>query len=411
MKTHAIDAAASPVRHRAFRLLFGAQAISTMGDTFTDVALPFAVLQLTGSVADIGYVLAAQTVPLVLFLLFGGVWADRVPRRSSLLVGSNLVRFGSQATIALLLLTGTAHLWQLIALIAVHGLATAVFYPAATGLVPQTVSEQDLQQANALLSFTISSSSVVGPALAGGLVVLAGPGWAIAIDAVSFAVSGLLLMFVRVPGTIDLNMDGGTIAQLRSGWYEVRSRTWVWASIANFAAFQFAGLGFLFVLGPAIAARFLGGPSVWGLLLTAAGVGSVLGDLTALRYRPSRVLIAMTTAILFCVPTLVLLAVAAPTPWLICAQVAFGAGLSFANTTWLTALQQHIPQRALSRVSAYDWMGSSALRPLGQALAGPLAAAIGVRDALLAAAVVIAFSSALTLRLRSVRELRKLAGS
>jgi MFS family permease len=398
----------SPLGSRPFRLLFIAQVVSRTGDAFTTVALPFAVLGLTGSVADVGIVLAAKTLPLVLFVLLGGVWADRAPRRSVPLVGSGVVRFMSQAVFALLLITGKAHLWQLIVLMAVHGTAAAMYYPAISGVVPQTVARADLQKANAMLSLTRSSSVIFGPALAGILVASAGPGWAIAIDSLSFAASTLLFLAMRLPGTVVL-AEGGALAQFRDGWREVRSRTWVWATITGFGAFQFAGQGSIYVLGPSIAEHRLGGASVWGLLLTTAGLGSLAGDFAALRFRPRLLIVGTMCGVVLSIPALASLAAAAPPVLIAMAFFVYGAGMSFADTLWYTALQEQIPAAALSRVSSYDWMGSVAFQPLGQAVMGPLAIVIGTTTVISGAAALIAVTSILVLCSPTVRRLRRLA--
>lgn len=396
------------LRSRPFRLLFSAQFISRTGDTFTTVALPFAVLRLTGSVADVGFVLAARTLPLAVLVLFGGVWADRVRRRAVLVVGSNTVRFVSQAGLAVLLITGVARLWELIALMAVYGVAAALFYPAMTGLVPQTVAESDLQSANALLSFTRSSSTIFGPALAGLLVSVADPGWAIAIDSLSFAVSAYLFLIMRLPDATKRAEGNSTLTQFRDGWTEVQSRPWVLATITGFSIFAFAGQGSLFVLGPSVAQHFLGGARAWGLLLTAMGAGALIGDFLGLKLRPERLIVGTVTGLILCCPALICVAIAAPIVFIGLALTAFGAATSFADTMWFTALQEHVPTEALSRVSAYDWMGSTVFQPLGQGLAGPLALIVGTASVLNGAAVLIFATSFAILLLPSVRQLRRL---
>jgi MFS family permease len=396
------------LRSRPFRLLFSAQFISRTGDTFTTVALPFAVLRLTGSVADVGVVLAARTLPLAVLVMFGGVWADRVPRRSVLVVGSNTVRFVSQAGLAVLLIADVARLSELVVLMAVYGVAAALFYPAMSGLVPQTVAESDLQSANALLSFTRSSSTIFGPTLAGLLVGVADPGWAIAIDSLSFAVSAYLFLIMRLPNVTKRAEGDSILAQFRDGWTEVHSRPWVLATIIGFSIFAFAGQGSLFVLGPSIAQRFLGGARVWGLLLTAAGAGAIIGDLLGLRLRPERLIVGTVIGLMLCCPALICVATVAPTVCIGMAFTAFGAATSFADTMWYTALQEHVPKEALSRVSAYDWMGSTVFQPLGQGLAGPLALVVGTASVLNGAAVLIFATSLVIVLMPSVRQLRRL---
>src|SRR5205823_5169615 len=186
------------LRERNFRLSFIGQATSQLGTGMVGVALSFAVLDLTGSVADLGLVLAAQTVPLVVFLLLGGTVADRLPRRAVMLV-SDSARAVTQGTLAALLITGHAELWHLLALQFLGGTATAFFLPSVTGLTTQVVSVERLQEANALRSLASSGGSIAGPAVAGVLVATVGPGWALAADAGSFAVSAFFLGRLRLP--------------------------------------------------------------------------------------------------------------------------------------------------------------------------------------------------------------------
>ena len=168
-----VDSRLGPLAEPQFRLLYAGQAVSLLGDALVPVALAFAVLDLTGSATDLGLVLAAQILPLALFLLAGGVWADRLPRQLVMLA-SDLVRCAVQAVLAALLLSGRAQLWELIVTAAIYGVAEAFFRPASTGLIPATVSPGRLQQANALLGMTTNGAWILGPALAGILVVPVG---------------------------------------------------------------------------------------------------------------------------------------------------------------------------------------------------------------------------------------------
>jgi MFS family permease len=217
------------LRHANFRLLFLGQAISSLGDRLVPVALAFAVLDLTGSVTDLGLVAAAQTVPLIAFVLLGGVWADRLPRQRVMLA-SDAVRAVAQGVSALLLLQGQAHVWQLAALQAVYGGAEAFFGPASTAVVPQTIESGDLQQANALMALSGNVAAVLGPAFAGVIVATIGAGWGLAIDAGTFVASAIFLALMRVKPVI-LASRASTLAELRAGWQAFRSRTWLWVTV------------------------------------------------------------------------------------------------------------------------------------------------------------------------------------
>jgi predicted MFS family arabinose efflux permease len=360
-------------------MLFLARLVSFLGNAMAPIALAFAVLDLTGSAGDLGVVMAARGVPMIVCLLFGGVWADRVPRHV-LLVGFSLVAAGTQGIAAALLVGGVAHVWQLAVLQAGNGLAAAFLGPASLGVVPQTVAPELIQPANALLRLAMNTASVLGAGLAGVVVAGAGPGWAIGFDAVTFVVAAVCfarLALPRVPVP-----RAGVLAELRGGWREFRSRTWLWAIVVQFAFVNAAFAGGFEVLGPVIARRRLGGAASWGLVVAAEAVGFVAGGLLALRHRPRRPLVAATYGVLAGVPVLAALAVAAPLPVVLAAAFAAGAGFETFGVQWDTAVQRHVPGEALSRVYAYDTVGSLALAPAGQAMAGPAMAAVGLGGAI-----------------------------
>lgn len=384
-----------PLSERRFRTLFFASSASVFGDNLVDVALAFAVLDLTGSVTDLGGVLAARTVTLIAFFLAGGVWADRMPRQVLMML-SDVGRAVTQGLMAILLLTGAAELWHFFVVEAMNGMATAFFQPASVGLTPKTISPGRLQQANALLSLTHSISSIGGPAVAGLVVASAGPGWALGADACTFLVSALFLTRIDLPPSAQKLERSSFWSDVKGGWREVRSRTWVSVSILNFMAFQFMILPVFFVLGPVIADRYYDGASSWAAILALSGVGSVLGDLLALRLRPRHPLRIVFLITLIEIPVLVLLGIRSPVPLVAAAAIPWGIAFTVGGTLWFTALQNHIPDAALARVSSYDWLGSTALRPIGFALVGPLAQWVGIKTTVIGAALVMAAVEILT---------------
>jgi MFS family permease len=388
---------------REFRLFFTAQASSFVGDGMVPVALAFAVLEVTGSATDLGLVLAARWVPLVALLLAGGVLADRVSRRRAM-IAADLMRLGAQGLLAVLLLTGGAEIWHMVVLQGVHGAATAVFNPAATGLVPLTVTAGRLQQANALRGLAQAGGEIAGPAVAGVLVATVGAGWAIAADASSFALSALCLAALRLPPQA---RAAGTsfLAELREGWHEFASRTWVWATVAS-AALGNCLFSAMIVLGPVIAERDLGGAGPWGLVLAAFGVGSFVGGIVALHVHVRRPLLVGAAVCSLAGLPLLLLAAPAPTALIAAGGLVGAAGLMIFNALWETTLQANIPEAALSRVSAYDWFGSLAFRPVGLVLVGPIAAAIGDTETLLVAGALQTLSMLALLAVPDIRRLR-----
>ena len=392
-----------PLREPQFRLLWIGQTTSAVGDSLIPLAIAFAVLRLGGSATGIGLVLAAFTVPRVLLILVGGVWADRFPRQLVMVV-SDVIRGVVHVILAILLLVGGAQFWHLVVGTAVIGGASAFFVPASTGLIPQTVSVERLQQGNALMSLSRSATNVFGPAVSGLLVATIGPGWVFAADAVTFAVSAASLLALRLPSQPTNAGGPGFLAELAGGWREVVSRRWLLASIITFG-FSNVAMAPIFVLGPVIAQEKLGGPAAWGLIATGLGVGGVLGALVALRWKPRRPLaMSFSLALAFSLPMLAL-APPLPLPFIMLAAAASSGVVDLTNTWWYTTMQQHVPPQALSRVSSYDWLASIVFQPIGFSAVGPIALALGAPATLIGAAILSAGSNLAVLTIPAVRQL------
>jgi predicted MFS family arabinose efflux permease len=400
-----VRVAFGPFRLRNFRLLFAGELVSLLGTAVAPIALAFAVLELTGSATDLGYVLAAGWAPQVVFILIGGVLGDRLPR-NLVMVGANLLSAAAQGVTAGLLLAGVAQVWQLALLQAVRGTATALFFPAAQGVVPEILETELLQPANAMIRLAQNGSTVLGAGVGGILVAAAGPGWAIAFDAATYLASALILVWIRIPRVV--REAGQTIVRdLIEGWNEFRSREWLWvivvcASVANLVATASFG-----VLGPLIAKLYLGGATAYGAILASQGAGFIAGGVLSLRWRPQRPLLV---SVLFLLPTAAEIACyAAVRETAVIAAVAFvaGLGLEVFGVNWITALQQHIPGQVLSRVSSYDALGSFVFIPLGLVIAGPLAAQLGATETLWLFLAVGVLSIGGALLSRDVRTLRR----
>ncbi len=393
------------LRERGFALLWAGQAISAFGNALVPVALSFSLVELTDSASALGLVLTAGFASRAAFLLLGGVVTDRLPRQR-VMVAADTVRATVEALVALLLLSGVAQVWQLACLYALYGAADAFFAPAAVALVTETVPRARMQRANALLSLPTSTASVICPALAGLLVAAVTPGVVFALDAATFVVSAVTLAALRLPPRPRAASRASVLRDLRAGWRELAARSWVWAGIAYFSFANFA-IAPLYVLGPFVAEEKLGGSVTWGLIATCGGVGAVAGDVAAMRFRPRRAL----------APGFLLVGAWALEPGLlarpfpavvIAAAAALGLGaLAFSNAMWLTTLQEQIPPESLSRVSSFDWLGSRALQPAGYALAGPLAAVIGIPATLVAGAAAHASASVAIAVTPSVRRLER----
>ncbi len=373
------------LRHRDFRLLFLGQAASVVGDRVVMVALALYITQWTGSPTDLGLVLGAQTLPLVALLLFGGVWADRLPRHR-IMITTDVTRAALHALLAVLILTGAVRIWQLVVIEAMFGAAQAFFQPAYSGLLPQTVPESLIQDARALTESISNVAYLVGPALAAALVLGVGAGEAFAFDAATFVLSALLLARVRPRrrgGGAEAPAESGSVlSDLRAGWREVRSRAWVWVTIGVFTGAVLCVYAQWYSLAPVIARDLYGNAAVFGLLEAMAGLGAVCGAVVALRWRPAHPLRAGLLLVLAWPVQDAAFALGAPLPLVIVCAFATGFGFSLLMIWWETALAHHIPAHALSRVSAWDWMGSLALLPVGYLLAGPLAAVFGARTVL-----------------------------
>jgi MFS family permease len=367
------------LRRRDFRLLFLGQGVSVLGDRMVAVALAFAVLEVGGSASAVGLVLACATLPLVGSVLIGGVVADRTSRRS-VMIGADFVRVASQGTTAALLIAGSAEVWTLALFAGITGAATGFFNPASTGLLPEVVPPEELQPANALRATAVSTGEIAGPLLAGVLVAAAGAGWAIAVDAATFAVSALCLLRLRIPSRVG-QAGASFLADLRGGWDAFRSRRWVWTFVVYFAGTNLLW-GAWSALGPVVAHRELGGAAAWGAVLGSVGAGALCGSLLATRARPRRplVLVAFTEAF-FAMP-LAFLAAGAPTALLACGAFLSGAGMMLGMSVWDSTLQRLVPAESLSRVASYDWFGSLAFYPIGLAVWGPVAGLIGVSTSL-----------------------------
>jgi len=363
------------LRQRDFRNLFAGQAASTIGDRIVFVALALYVTDI-GSPTDVGIVLAAATIPLVSFLLIGGVWADRLPRNQVMIV-TDLVRFALHAILAALIFTGAVEIWHIVVIEALFGTAEAFFRPAYSGLLPQTVPEAMIQDAKAAGSTIETIAEFAGPAFATALVLGLGAGWAFAIDAATFLVSAFFLTRVRPRARGAAPARQTVLAEMREGYAEVRSRAWIWVTVVAFAVALVLSFGPWTTLGPTIAEEEYGSTGVFGLLAAAMGAGTMLGAVLGFRWRP---LHPMRAGFVWTLPwpaVTAAFALGAPLLLLVPLFAAAGVGLSLFGIWWDTALAERVPPHTLSRVSAYDWMGSLALLPVGYLLAGPLGEALG----------------------------------
>jgi MFS family permease len=392
------------LRYRDFRYLFLGQSASAVGDQVVIVALALYITQRTGSPTDLGLVLAAQALPLIGLVLFGGVWADRLPRHR-IMTAADYARALLHAVLAASIAFGGASVAEMIVIEALFGAARAFFQPAYSGLLPQTIPDSLAQDARAMTSTTENLAILVGPALGALMVLTVGAGAAFALDAATFVLSAELLRHIRPRARGEAAQRETVMHELRAGWREVRSRTWVWATIGAFTVAVLCAYAQWYALAPVVSRDLYGSAGVFGLLESIAGAGVVVGAIVGIRFKPRRPMIIGLLLTLFWPLQTLAFAAAAPLAGVV--ALAFGAGLGFTlfEVWWMTALVRHIPPQALSRVSAYDWMGSLALLPLGFAIAGPLASAWGARTVLSVGAAAALVMLLLALVPRSTRHL------
>ncbi|ACZ83119.1 MFS transporter [Streptosporangium roseum] len=395
------------LRDRRFTLLLVARTISVLGSSFAPVALAFGILALPGATATtLSVVLAAEALPMVAFMLVGGVIADRLPRHRVMMAGET-INAAAFFCLAAMLLTGWTPLPALVTAAAVSGVAMAILFPALTGIIPDVVPADRLQTANALLGLGANSSRVAGLILSGATVVLLGGGWALVVSGAMFAVAAVLIAALRLtPAERSAAGSHSVLADLRGGWREFVSRQWLWVVVAQFSVLVMAVQAAHGVLGPLVAKEHLGGAAAWSAILAGEAVGMIGGVFVALRLRPRRPILVGT---ILTVPTALpylLLGLGTPLWTIVLGAVVMGVCFDIFGVLWNTTMQREIPAESLSRVSSYDALGSLMFGPVGLLVAGPLAIVIGPRPALLGCAAVVVLSSLAALLSPGVRGLR-----
>lgn len=398
-----LRAAGAPLAVRPYRLHFAARMLSWTGSGVSSIGLAFAVLYIGGGPTGLGLVLAAGIAPQILLLLVGGVVADRWSR-ARVMVWTNAVSALAEAAAAVLLFTGSAQVWHLVAMATVCGAASAFFTPAAGGVVVEVVPAEMRHAANALLKLGQNTVKVAGPALGGVLVAVVGPGWVIGWDALTFAAAALLCARMGL-GPARAKIRAGFVADLREGWTDFRSRRWLWVMVLQGSVVVPVWLVGYQILGPVYGERVLGGPELWGVVVSGFTAGLLAGAAVALVWKPRLV------GVVVCLSTgcmslpLAAMGARAPLPVLVSAVVVAGAGLAVSMTAWSGLVQERIPADRLSRVLSWSTLGQLVPVPAGYLAAGPLAGMFGVRRVLAAGAVVVAVAVVVPLLMRQVRAL------
>lgn len=395
----------APLRHRNFRALVLGRTLLMFGNGMATVALAFAVLDVTGSLTQVGLVVGARSVANVSLLLLGGVLADRLPR-ALVLRGACVVAALSQGTLAATLIAGVASLPVMLALSVLNGAAAAANLPAAAALTPQTVPRALLRQANALVGIAKQLGMFVGMSAGGVAVGLLGPGWAIGADAMMFAAAGVTFLFLRVPSTA-APAGGDVLRDLGDGWSEFVARPWVWIIVLQFMVVNAGWSATTAVLGPGIADETFG-RATWGLVMAANSAGLVAGGVLAARWQPRRALFYGTALVtLQTLPFFVLAGPSPVVPLLFAAMFLGGVAVQQFIVAWEVSVQENIPPDRLSRVYSYDALGSFVAMPVGQIAIGPLAEAIGPDRSLSIVAGATITATLLAICSPSVRSLRR----
>ena len=392
------------LHERSFRLLLTGQAISIIGDAISMIALPFAILAMGGSVGQVGLVLAARAIPNAIFLLIGGVWADRLPRRLVMLT-SDLVRGLMMLLVFAALVSGSGSIWVLVALMAVYGMGEAFFRPALSGIIPQTVSAERLQEAYGLLATTPALGIAVGGAIGGALVALISPAGAIAFDAASFGISAICLALMHTQGTPTPWKNRDFRHDLREGWTAFSSRHWLVVVVVGEVLYALFVMPSIYAVGPAIADQKLGGSSAWAVVVSGFGIGFLIGGLTAMKLRPQRPLVL---SYILCIPFaffFIALALAPPVLVLAVAAIVAGSVISISGTLLETTITREVPPELRSRVGSFRTLGSVAMLPVGMILVGPITGAFSNTGAEVLAFVAVLANAALVLGTPSVRAL------
>lgn len=394
------------VANRPFLTLVAARTMSMLGMAFAPVALAFGVLRLPGADAGtLSLVLASQATPQVVFMLVGGVIADRYPRAVVLRWGEFLTGIAFSA-IGLMMLAGDPPVWSICVAAALAGTAGAAVYPALTGIIPDLVPVPQLQQANAWLSAGASGARLVGLVAGGAVVIWLGGGWAMVTAGALYLLAGVLVLGLpRISASL-ASISEGPIRQLVEGWSEFRSRQWLWVAVLQFSIMVMVLQAAHGVFGPVVAETELGGPATWTTFLAAEAVGAVAGVALAFVWKPRRpILTAVLMTFTAGVPA-ILLGVSAPLLPVISAAFTMGVGFQLFGVWWMTTMQNEVPPESLSRVASYDALGSMMLGPLGLMLAGPATVAFGVHTALIGAGLISLLTTALALLSPQVRRLQ-----
>ncbi len=395
------------------RLTF-AHLTSSAGDSLILAALPFAIRAAGGSDGQFGIALGVQALTMALLFLPCGVIGDRFNRRT-VVVASDLMRFGARGAFAVLLVTGDAAFWQLLLAQAVNGAGTALFNTTMGGFVPEVFDRRSpLQKINALRILALSLGLTVGPAIGGVIYATSGAASVFAADALTFLVSAVLIGRLPTPfaqATPEPARLGALVRDLEEGWDAFRSIHWYWRIATEFAVINTLVFAPYFVIAPHVAAESLGGASAWAAILVGLGAGQLVGAVAVMAWEPKRPLLFATSAVAVWILPLLLLAVPAPVPALAIASILAGSSFAMFDAIWETAKQTHVPPHLRARLGSFDHLGSLGLVPFGYVLGGAMLGLVGAAAALVAAALILAIATVVMVADPGIRGIAPGAGT
>jgi len=391
--------------HKGFTGLALSRFISNVGNGVSPIALAYGVLNLPHATGrDLSIVMAARFVPLIAFMLFGGVIADRF-QRNRLVGGSDMLGSFLAATSAISLIVGFSSTWLLALMGALFGILNAIWWPAMSGVLPEILPKEKLQEGNAVIGLMTNIGYIIGTLAGGILVSTVGAGWGLLVDATSFFIAGVIVWNLPLIGKIK-EKSPGIFHDLVVGWREFISRSWVIAMVISFALINMAFESMLSVLGPLNFSDPVSGPRQWSYNLAGLSVGMLLGGIWALKIKIGRPLFLAMVLVAISAIWDFALALNFSLPVSVLASVFSGVSVEIFLVTWNTSLQSHIPEESYSRVSSYDTLGSYGIAPLGIVVAGPLAMHFGVDVILFATGAITLIAATVSLLVPSVRDLR-----
>lgn len=391
--------------YKGFSSLAFSRFISNVGNGVSPIALAYGVLSLPHATGrDLSIVMAARFVPLLTFMLFGGVIADRF-QRNRLVGGSDMLGSFLAATSAISLIAGFSSTWLLALMGGLFGILNAIWWPAMSGVLPEILPKEKLQEGNAVIGLMTNIGYILGTLSGGILVAAVGAGWGLLVDAISFFIAGLIVWNLPILGRLK-EVNPGIIDDLIVGWKEFISRSWVIAMVLSFAMINMAFESMFSVLGPLNFSNPLSGPREWSYNMAGLSIGMLLGGIWILKVKLSRPL--YFTMVLIAISSIwdFALAFRLPLHFTVIAAIISGISIEVFMVTWNTSLQSHIPEESYSRVSSYDTLGSYGIAPLGIIAAGPLAMHFGVHVILFTTGALTLLAAIFSLSVPSVRNLK-----